>query len=431
MTKPGKLTNPWNEYGISSFPPVWPMVGQEQVRRQLESSLQNFAPAAGGSAWFALLASTWGGGKTRTAHELISQTTGQTKGWIDRGGNPLPAILQPDFASGLLPVMVSYKRIIRGVEAVGLKLPFTEWIPRVAFAALWALKTESSPELREIRDHLQALKPDVYKALKALPDLTAGVDVAAVIRGFIETMQKAGLARLLVLVEEVEDPTEIRNKPGGVLGDEAYQEIKDTYLDVIPEVLKSDIERQKHPHLGFLLLCSPAVYHSVNRIPSQERRHYAVHIGRNTVADLCGYLDYLRQTDGTVPEYEEALIRAGYVSVDRNMGWMNVLMYAVHRGWVAGERDIVSLLREFAEADPRGKEVFAENALARIPRIQQSAQGQRLLFGQTPMAISALERIRTFGFADHAGDRCLGIAGFCNAAPSSCRTLRCDCGGTK
>ena len=385
-----KWINPWNEYGISSFPPAWPMVGLEQVRRHLESSLHNFAPGVGSSAWFALLSSIWGGGKTRTAHELISQTTGQSKGWIDRAGNALPPVLQPDFTSGLLPVMVSYKRIIRTVEAAGLKLPFTEWIPRVALAALNALKTERSPELRELRDHLQALKPAVYKALRALPELSAGVDVAGVLNGFTDTLRQSGIERLLVLVEEVEDPTEIRNKPGGVLGDEAYQEIKDTYLDVIPEVLKSDIERQKYPHLGFLLLCSPAVYHSMDRIPSQERRHYPIRIGRNTVADLCGYLNHLRQEDTAVPDYEEELIRAAYVAVDRNMGWMNVLMYAIHRRWAAGERDIVSLLREFAEADPRGKEVFAENALARIPRIQQSAQGQRLLFGQTPIPLPAI-----------------------------------------
>ena len=102
-------------------------------------------------------------------------------------------------------------------------------------------------------------------------------------QSIIETMGANSLNRLLVIVEEVEDPSEIRNKPGGVLGQEAYQEIKDTYLDVIPEVLKSDTERQRFPNIGFLMLCSPAVYSTIEKIPSQARRHYAIPIGRNTV----------------------------------------------------------------------------------------------------------------------------------------------------
>ncbi len=71
-------TNPWNEYGVSSYPPRAPMVGQEQVHRHLDSALKNFQPSEGSSAWFCALTSTWGGGKTRTADELVSQSTGET-----------------------------------------------------------------------------------------------------------------------------------------------------------------------------------------------------------------------------------------------------------------------------------------------------------------------------------------------------------------
>jgi hypothetical protein len=39
--------NPWNEYGVSSFPPQAPMVGQGQVHRHLDSALKNFQPGAG------------------------------------------------------------------------------------------------------------------------------------------------------------------------------------------------------------------------------------------------------------------------------------------------------------------------------------------------------------------------------------------------
>jgi hypothetical protein len=72
------------------------------------------------------------------------------------------------------------------------------------------------------------------------------------------------------------------------------------------------------------------------------------------------------------------------------MGWMNVVMYSVHRRWVEGEDDPVSLLREFAVADPRGKEVFVENGLARIPGAQTDAIAQALLFGQTPIPLSEI-----------------------------------------
>jgi hypothetical protein len=373
------------------------MVGQEQVHRHLETAIKNFQPTEGSSAWFCVLTSTWGGGKTRTADEIVGQVTGESLGWIDRTGAQLPTIVQPDFADGVLPVMVSYKWAIKQVEEVGRKLPFTAWIPRMALAGLIALRDKASPQLKSVMEHLETFKLPVAQAIRGLPRLADVTDEAQVVQSIIDTMKAHDLNRLLVIVEEVEDPSEIRNKPGGVLGQEAYQEIKDTYLDVIPEVLKSDTERQRFPNVGFLLLCSPAVYSTIEKIPSQARRHYAVPIGRNTVADLCGYLAHLRKADPNIPDYSEALIRAAYLAVDRNMGWMNVIMYSRHRRWVEGEHDPVSLLREFAVADPRGKEVFVENGLARIPGTQTDSAAQTLLFGQTPVAIadvSADERSR-------------------------------------
>src|SRR5436309_14820302 len=95
ITVPAAATNPWNEYGVSSFPPQAPMGGQEQVQRHLETAIKNFQPTEGSSAWFCVLTSTWGGGKTRTADEIVAQVTDESKGWIDRTGTPLPAILQP------------------------------------------------------------------------------------------------------------------------------------------------------------------------------------------------------------------------------------------------------------------------------------------------------------------------------------------------
>jgi hypothetical protein len=378
--------NPWNEYGVSAFPPGAPMVGQEAVHRHLSGALANFQPRPGASAWFGLLTSTWGGGKTRTAHELVAQSVGQSAGWIDRTGTRLAPVLKPDFADGVLPVMISYKRVIRQVEAVeGRRLGFMDWIPRVSLAALLALKDDAAPELKAVRDHLQTFKSAVARALRELQALGDSARERNGVTGFLQVMQANGLNRLLVIVEEVEDPTEIRNKPGGLRGEEAYQPIKDTYLDVIPEVLKSDSVRQEFPNLGFLLLCSPAVHAAVEKISSQARRHYPLPIGRNTVADLCGYLAYLRREKPQIPEYSEALIRAAYVAVDRNMGWFNVLMYSVHRLWVEGEHDPVTLLRHFADGDPRGKEVFVENALERIPGAKRDGDAQRLLFGQTPV----------------------------------------------
>jgi len=382
--------NPWNEYGVSSFPPQAPMVGQEQVHRQLDTALKNFQPTEGSSAWFCALTSTWGGGKTRTADELVSEVTGQSCGWIDRTGAPLAPLLKPDFEDGVLPVMVSYKWVIRQVEDAGRKLPFTLWIPRVALAALIGLRDKASPQLQAVMEHLETFKNPVAQAIRALPDLAAAGNEVETMQALVETMKAHGLDRLLVIVEEVEDVSEIRNKPGGVLGQEAYQEIKDTYLDVIPEVLKSDTERQRWPNLGFLMLCSPAVYSTIEKIPSQARRHYGVPIGRNTVADLRGFLNHLRAADPTVPEYRTAagdLLATTYLAVDRNMGWLNVVMYSRHRRWIEGETDPVSLLREFGDADPRGKEVFVENGLARIQVAPADGLAQKLLYGQMPVPL--------------------------------------------
>ncbi len=248
------------------------MVGQEQVHRHLDAALKNFQPGAGSSTWFAMLTSTWGGGKTRTADELVSQVTAQSSGWLDRTGATLPVIFKPDFADGLLPIMVSYKWVIRQVEEANRKLPFTTWIPRVSLTALISLRDKATPQLKAVMEHLETFKNPVAQAIRALPKLVNVTDEKYVVRQVLDAMKAHGLDRMLVIVEEVEDVTEIRNKPGGqVLGAEAYDQIKDIYLEVIPEVLKSDTARQEIPELGFLLLCSPAVYSTVEKIPSQAR----------------------------------------------------------------------------------------------------------------------------------------------------------------
>src|SRR5262249_33973274 len=149
--------------------------------------------------------------------------------------------------------MVSYKWAIKLVEEVGRKLPFTAWIPRVALAALIGLRDNASPQLKSVMEHLETFKAPVARAIRAIPRLADVTNEAQIVQSVIDVMNTNGLNRLLVIVEEVEDPSEIRNKPGGVLGQEAYQEIKDTYLDVIPEVLKSDTERQRFPNIGFLM----------------------------------------------------------------------------------------------------------------------------------------------------------------------------------
>src|SRR5690606_11842552 len=136
------------ENGVSAFPPSSPMVGQEQVHRHLDTALKNFQPNDSSSAWFCALTSTWGGGKSRTADELVAQVTGETCGWIDRTGAELPPILKADFEDGLVPVMVSYKWVIRQIEDIGRRLPFTEWIPRVSLAALIGLRDHATPQLK-------------------------------------------------------------------------------------------------------------------------------------------------------------------------------------------------------------------------------------------------------------------------------------------
>ena len=180
-TAPPTATNPWNEYGVSSFPPRVPMVGQEPVHRLLSTSLRHFEPKPGGSAWFCLLSSTWGGGKSRTADEMVAQVTGQSAGWIDRAGSPLPPILQADFSDGVLPLTVSYKWAIRRVEDAGRRLPFTEWIPRVALAALLGLREEATPQLKAALEHLETFRPAVAAAVRSLPRLADVANEGAVV----------------------------------------------------------------------------------------------------------------------------------------------------------------------------------------------------------------------------------------------------------
>ena len=174
------------------------------------------------------------------------------------------------------------------------------------------------------------------------------------------------------------------------------------------------------------MLCSPAVYSTIEKIPSQARRHYAVPIGRNTVADLRGFLNHLRAAAPSIPDYRSPagdLLAAAYLAVDRNLGWLNVLMYSIHDRWT---RETALIEEKRKEAEKKG-DAFQESYPEPASYLQEFGRGrsawergfhrkrpcshsrccngwqkaQRLLFGQIPVLLSEV--------TDHERSKLLGM----------------------
>src|SRR5439155_23760106 len=98
--------------------------------------------------------------------------------------------------------MVSYKWAIKQVEEAGRKLPFTAWIPRVALAALIALRDKVSPQLKSVMEHLETFKPAVAQSIRGLPLLANVTDESKVVQSIIDTTKTNSSNGLLTIVEE-------------------------------------------------------------------------------------------------------------------------------------------------------------------------------------------------------------------------------------
>ncbi len=377
--------NPWSKLGVATYPPRFPLVGQNRVYNALHRFKQTFSQDEELCGFFVLIGD-WGLGKTRLGYELFAETAGHVDEWLLGEEYVLPStnrrVLEPQLAEGILPLFIDYK------SALGPGLGADTWVAKVAGEAL-ALLWERPKDLRVSADLLD----DMVAVLKA-----KGVDLAAVRAAFeggyewgdrldaaMAVLRAHGIRALWIVVDEVETPSDLRRSPDYQMG----TEIDEEELVMISQVIKEARYREAHPYANFLLLCSLGMNPVLNIGPNR-RRAELVTLSPNHIPDVLTFRDHLQKA-GIAVDYPAGTLEGVFIATNRNFGWFNKVMSSIHASWEAHRAAGHSvppaweLIKEYALSEARAAEVFdlaILRAMDDAPAIKD-----RLIFGQLPVEI--------------------------------------------
>ncbi|MCI0390296.1 MAG: hypothetical protein MOB07_16220 [Acidobacteria bacterium] len=396
-------SNPWRAEGVSILPDnptdLLPLVGQEELFRRLESFRDEISrKGAHDLTGFFVIIGGWGVGKSRVGHEVCLEAGASDVEWIV-DGHP-QRLLQPSLKDGILPLFVRYSHVTGGQS--GTNLEKDNWIASVAAEALRRLVAPqaagASNKLVKNQDRLfdlarKALRPKGWDAVAdqvraALQN--EGFDEA--VRSSLAILKKLGVNHLLLVVDEIEDITDV-DRDG--LPSSDRQGIDQALLTVIPRVIKEEDLRQEFPQLNFLLLCSQAVGDAMKGIRAIERRTRWHELTTNSFSDVEAFFQYLRDHRPSVAEgiknYPPGLKEAAFFAANRNFGWFNVIMYHAHENMRGGSLDVPELLHKFAKDPTKGHigTVFDLEAISdlQVEADRDKEQVTRLLFGLLPKPI--------------------------------------------
>ncbi|MBT2989945.1 MAG: hypothetical protein KME65_13405 [Candidatus Thiodiazotropha sp. (ex Ctena orbiculata)] len=360
--------NPWQREGVSILPErlgdLMPMVGQPRLFKKLESFREQIVgPGRQDLAGFFMVIGGWGVGKSRVGHELCLEAFSEDVDWIIEGK---PArILEAGLSQGVLPIFLRYIQVTKG--PLGGELEADNWIPRVtveALSRLAGLREESrSNRMERNQDRIfslarAALKPKGWD--RVLPELKRALqhsDPHEGARRSIEVLKGVGIQSLWLVVDEIEDITDVERDG---LRSEDREGIDQGLLTVIPRVIKAEESRMEFPEVNFLLLCSLAVGDLLRQIRAIERRTGWYELTTNTFADVEAFFQYLESFRPPVAEaisdYPHGLKESAFFAANRNFGWFNVIMHYAHGNHRGGTVDTPDLLRSFAESSTKGGE---------------------------------------------------------------------------
>lgn len=389
---------PWAAKGVALYPPNFCMVGQNQVFNALHQFRRSFWDGSTQDmAGFFVVFGDWGLGKTRLGYELIAEGTGRVEEWLlNRNeyviapfnrGDTKARVLEPALRDGVLPLYVRYSAVCDD------DLDAATWVPRLAVAALQHT-IDASPTAGGPSD----LYADLQNALHA-----KGVDLAALavvrdeskshddrLEAAMGVLRHAGIKHLWVVVDEVETPGDLKKG----LREDTQTPIDDEYLLMVSEVIKHENWRARHPCVNFMLLCSMGMRDQIHIGPNLRRANSVI-LEPNQVTDVQRYVEHIR-TDVTSVDYPLGTLAGAFLAANRNFGWLNVLMAAVHEAYMrhreADEKvQAWELLREFAKTHGSARHIFNDTAvLPLIGNVEGVSKKdvERLIYGQLPVPVS-------------------------------------------
>ena len=394
--------NPWIKEGVSILQEdpndILPIVGQKELFEKLRRFVSEDCLADSGvklSSFF-VLHGGWGVGKSRVGHEVCLEAIHDEVKWIVAGKGQ--RVLEPALAQGVLPIFTRYVQI---TNKFGEDLNADNWIPCAAVEALSRLAglrdrdtagTLSKNQDRLLRWTADALKPKGFDKIKER--LAAAVkqpDSHAAARAAIDVLKTIGIKRLLIVIDEIEDITDVEldglpteERTAGAIIDQGL-------LTVIPRVIKSEEVRQEFPEVNFLLLCSRAVGDLLKKIGGAiERRTTRYPLQSNAFSDVEDFFTYLKTArpaiSAALESYPVWMKEAAFFAADRNFGWFNVIMHSLHANHLGNSLPTHELMRKFVGDDER---VFRKGALDTfdVDLGPEKTFVERMMYGLLPHSI--------------------------------------------
>jgi hypothetical protein len=376
------MTNPWQQHGVSilseDISDLMPIVGQKPLYEKLVTfynGIQSHAGRSGNMTGFFIVIGGWGLGKSRVGHEICLEAISDEVNWIvdsNAGRIMTPGLRGP---GAVLPIFIRYIQMTRG--PMGPDLNSDNWIASAIVEALARLAkmrdtTETNRFVRNqdvILQHTRkVLEPKGWASiLPQLKTVLAIPEPGKAARAAIDILKSIGIDHLMLVVDEIEDITDIERDG---LSTTEREGIDQGLLTVIPRVIKAEEGRMDFPEVNFLLLCSQAVGDLLKQVRAIERRTGWHELSANTFADVQDFFQYLAAQRPKVSQamaaYPPGLRESAFFAANRNFGWFNVIMHYAHENHRQGNMNTPGLLYNFARhaAVGSGRSVFDLSAIS-------------------------------------------------------------------
>lgn len=393
--------NPWIKEGVSILQgdpnDLLPIVGQKELFEKLRRFIAEDCLADSGvklSSFF-VLHGGWGVGKSRVGHEVCLEAIHDEVKWIVEGKGQ--RVIEPSLKQGILPIFTRYVQI---TSKFGDDLSADNWIPCAAVEALSRLAGLRGQEMtgnlsknqnRLLNWTVAALKPKGFDKIKdKLADALKSSDPREAARLAINLLKTIGINHLLIVVDEIEDITDVEHDGLRTEERKAGAIIDQGLLTVIPRVIKSEEARQEFPELNFLLLCSRAVGDLLKQIRAIERRTIRYDLQSNAFSDVEDFFRYLKtarpEISAALESYPSWMKEAAFLAADRNFGWFNVIMHSLHANQRGESTPTHELIRRFAETDDR---VFDKEAIGSffVDLGEEKSFVEQTMYGLLPHSI--------------------------------------------
>lgn len=393
--------NPWMPQGVSIFEPetMLPVVGQKDVFQKLLKYKRDILDNSHQLAGFFLLVGGWGLGKSRVGHEVCRHAVDPDADWIVEGRGQ--RLLDPGLKEGILPLFICYNQVTDD-RALKDQLTIERWIPACAVKALRFLvhppsgstgHTSRRNQARIFDRLTQVLNAKGFEAIKAeLSSALEADDSVKAANDALKVLQKLGIKQLLVIIDELEDITDVQRD--GLPEDERVG-IEKELLTLVARVIKREDTRLDFPQINFLLLTARSVGTFLGGIKALERRTEYVELQSNAFHDVEDYWQYIQSNRSEIwvsmKDYPDGLKEAAFFAANRNFGWFNVIMHYCHLNHRGNALPVPKLLQQFAEQDSRAsRSVFNVRATSPV-MIPADADKNRILeiiYGQLPQRIA-------------------------------------------